>query len=57
ANYNLLGSTDALISNLGMQSHFDSISRGVIDTRDLIYFISIIGCFVFLTVRRLNKLR
>lgn len=57
ANYNLLGSTDALISNLGMQSHFDSISRGVIDTRDLIYFVSIIGCFVFLTVQRLNKLR
>jgi ABC-2 type transport system permease protein len=57
ASYNLLGSTDALISNLGMQSHFDSISRGVIDTRDLIYFVSIIGCFVFLTVQRLNKLR
>ena len=24
-----------------MQSHFESVSRGVIDTKDLIYFLSI----------------
>ena len=57
ANYNLLGSADAFIENLGMQAHYDSISRGVIDTRDIIYFISIITVFIFLTVQRLHKMR
>ncbi len=57
SNYNLMGSADVFISNLGMQSHFDSISRGVIDTRDLIYFLSLIGCFLYLTTHRLYKMR
>jgi len=57
ANYNIFGSADAIIANLGMQSHFDSISRGVVDTRDLIYFLSLIAFFIFLTVRRLNRLK
>ena len=33
------GDIDLWIANLGMKAHFDSIGRGVIDTRDLIYFI------------------
>jgi len=37
------------IENLGMISHFKSISRGVIDTKDLIYFMSITYFFLFLT--------
>jgi len=37
------------IENIGMQYHFKSISRGVIDTRDLIYFVSISFFFLFLT--------
>ncbi len=43
---------DYIISQLGMQFHYDSISRGVLDTRDLIYFISIV--FLFLLATRLN---
>ncbi len=54
-SYNLFGNADGLIQNLGMQSHYDSISRGVLDTRDLIYFLSITAFFIFLTVGRLNK--
>ncbi|MEE4257874.1 MAG: gliding motility-associated ABC transporter permease subunit GldF [Bacteroidales bacterium] len=38
-----------LISSLGILSHYDSISRGVVDTRDLIYFISVIAFFLMLT--------
>jgi ABC-2 type transport system permease protein len=57
SNYNLMGNADVYISGLGMQSHFDSISRGVIDTRDLIYFLSLIGCFLYLTIDRLHKMR
>ncbi|MDP3975897.1 MAG: ABC transporter permease subunit [bacterium] len=36
---------------LGLSSHFDSIMRGVFDSRDLIYYLSFIGFFLFLNVR------
>lgn len=34
---------------LGINDHYTSMSRGVIDTRDVVYFLSIIALFVFLT--------
>ncbi len=43
------GSIDLFIKSLGISDHYSSISRGVVDTRDLIYFFSIIGLFLFLT--------
>ncbi len=43
------------IQNLGMKSHFDSISRGVIDSRDLIYFMSTTIFFLFLTNLKLTQ--
>ena len=43
------------IQNLGMKAHFDSISRGIIDTRDLIYFISTSVFFLFLTKLKLEQ--
>lgn len=39
---------------LGINEHFKSMSRGVIDTRDIIYFISVTIFFLLLTK---NKLR
>lgn len=57
ASYNLLGNADTFIANLGMQSHYDSISRGVIDTRDVLYFISVIAFFIYLTKSKLQKTR
>jgi len=38
-----------LLRSLGMQVHYESISRGVIDTRDVIYFLSVIVLFIMLT--------
>ena len=35
---------------LGIDSHFDNISKGVIDSRDLLYYFSLIGFFIFLTL-------
>jgi ABC-2 type transport system permease protein len=35
---------------VGLGSHFDSINRGVIDSRDIIYYLSVIGFFLFLNV-------
>ncbi|MEZ4840466.1 MAG: gliding motility-associated ABC transporter permease subunit GldF [Flavobacteriaceae bacterium] len=43
-----MGISESLRS-FGMNDHFKSISRGVIDTRDVIYFISITLFFLFLT--------
>lgn len=37
-----------LLTYLGLGAHFESISRGVIDTRDILYYLSIIGFFLFL---------
>lgn len=43
------------ISNLGMKAHFDSVARGVLDTRDLIYFLSVTVFFIALTILKLKK--
>ena len=43
------------ISRLGMKSHFDSVARGVLDTRDLIYFLIITLLFLALTEIKLQK--
>jgi ABC-2 type transport system permease protein len=45
----LIDNNNYAIGNLGMSSHFKSISRGVIDTRDMLYFISVTFFFLFLT--------
>ncbi len=45
----------AFIENLGMKAHFNSMSRGVIDTRDLIYFLSISMLFIALAIFKLRK--
>lgn len=42
------------IAALGMESHYRSMSRGVLDTRDLLYFISITVLFCFATILRLK---
>ncbi|SEM26580.1 ABC-2 type transport system permease protein [Aquimarina amphilecti] len=49
ADYQLLGATDYTIEQIGIQLHYERISQGIIDTRDIVYFISIISLFVFLT--------
>ena len=40
---------------LGIDFHYRSVSRGVIDSRDIIYFISIIAFFLLFTQRNLIK--
>jgi ABC-2 type transport system permease protein len=45
----LSGKIGLAIQSLGINAHYSSISRGVIDTRDLVYFISISVFFILLT--------
>lgn len=44
-----------LFETLSLQTHFDSISRGVIDSRDLVYFISITILGLFSAELSLSK--
>ena len=44
-----------VIKKLGINEHYKSISRGVIDTRDIIYFLSITFFFLFITKIRLEN--
>jgi len=48
-SFELFGSADLFIKQLGMNSHYSSMSRGVIDTRDILYFISVKALFMLLT--------
>lgn len=49
ASFEWFGSFDLLIRRLSIAEHYDSMSRGVIDTRDVVYFISLSGIFVVFT--------
>ena len=49
------GNGDYYIEMLGIDFHYRSISRGVVDTRDIIYFLSIIFLFLFATQKNLTK--
>ena len=49
ANLNIFGSGAFGIEDLGLDAHYESISRGMIDTRDIIYFLSFIIFFLALT--------
>ncbi|HMY43816.1 MAG TPA: gliding motility-associated ABC transporter permease subunit GldF, partial [Chitinophagales bacterium] len=42
------GKFDYYIQSFGLGAHYESISRGVVDSRDIIYFISIIALFLIL---------
>jgi ABC-2 type transport system permease protein len=42
----LFGNIDNLLLKLGINEHYKSIQRGVVDTRDLIYFLSVISIFL-----------
>lgn len=53
----LAGNLDNFVSSLGMDYHFKSMGRGVIDTRDIIYFVSITILFLSLTVYKLKSLK
>lgn len=51
----LFGKIDLFIQSLGMNAHYTSMSRGVIDSRDLLYFGSLIAIFLMLTKIKLES--
>ena len=51
----LQGNADYYVEMLGIDFHYRSISRGVLDSRDVIYFMSIIFLSLLITVKNLHK--
>jgi ABC-2 type transport system permease protein len=45
----VFGSLNLLIYSLGINEHYISMSRGVIDSRDVLYFLSLIAAFLLAT--------
>ncbi|MCF8230783.1 MAG: gliding motility-associated ABC transporter permease subunit GldF [Bacteroidales bacterium] len=45
----MFGPIDLFIKELGMSTHYAALSRGVIDTRDVLYFLSVDALFILLT--------
>jgi ABC-2 type transport system permease protein len=52
-----LPGVENFISSLGMDSHFKSMSRGVLDTRDILYFVSVTIAFLSFTVFKLKSFK
>lgn len=50
-----VGSYESVVASFGMQDHFKSMGRGVLDTRDLLYFVSITFIFLLFTVFQLKS--
>lgn len=49
------GGVDGFLQSLGIDYHYNSISRGLIDTRDVVYFVSMIAFFLLLNWISLQK--
>ena len=48
ASYKLLGGADYILSNIGFYQHFLAFTRGLIDTRDISYFLLVTVLCLFL---------
>jgi ABC-2 type transport system permease protein len=48
-NLDIFQGTDFFLEWIGINYHYRSISKGVLDTRDVIYFLSLTGLFIWLT--------
>ena len=51
------GSLRAVLQYLSITEHMDTFSRGLIDTKDLVYYLSAIALALFLTLRSLDSKR
>ncbi|PHN08421.1 gliding motility-associated ABC transporter permease subunit GldF [Flavilitoribacter nigricans] len=49
------GRTDDIVQMMGIDYHYESISRGLVDTRDLVYFVSVTALFIAMTVVSIGR--
>ncbi len=57
ASDNISGTASTVISEISIRSHFDDFDRGVIDTKHVVYYLSVIAFFLFMSIRALESRR
>jgi ABC-2 type transport system permease protein len=55
ASYKLLGGADYILGNLGFYQHFTAFTRGLIDTKDVCYFLLVVALSLFLATIFVQK--
>ena len=55
ASYKLLGGADYFLQQLGISYHFNSFTRGLIDSKDVFYFLLLVSLALFLAKTFLEK--
>ena len=51
------GVTATVFTEIGLNTHLDDFSRGVVDSRHIVYYLSVTAVFLFLAVRSLETRR
>lgn len=52
-----VGKNDYLVESFGLSAHYDAMGKGVIDSRDVVYFFSLIAVFILFTRTALSSRR
>jgi ABC-2 type transport system permease protein len=56
-SFNLMGDFDYIVNYCGILFHYDNIKRGVVDSSDIIYFLSVISIFIFSALTVIKSLK
>lgn len=56
-SFNLMGKFDSVIQYCGISYHYDGIKRGLIDSKNIVYFLSIISIFMFAALTVIKSLK
>ena len=51
------GVWETILSQIGLTAHLDDFSRGIVDTNNIVYYLSVTAVFLFLTVRAVETRR
>jgi len=56
-SFSQVGNSDAIIRYFGISSHYNSIKKGLVDTSDIVYFISVIFLFLYASLSSVKSLK
>ena len=56
-SFNVLGSYDSIFQYFGMYSHYTDMMGGAINTKDIVYFVTIIALFIFASLTVIKSLK
>ena len=54
STFSLFGSADLFVEQIGMQLHYERINQGILDSRDLLYFMGITIFFIAVSILLVN---